>query len=283
MRAVLLLVLVGFVVVSCDEKPKVSVDAKAAEGRSSASAAVEQEKKGNKIKTSGSASSSGSADSQGNSDASAEVSTGDNTSEETAETTESPTEAPETTTEAVETTVETEAPKEETTQTTVATTAKAQPKPKPSPNNQASKKVDVGGESSAPAQTPNVWTALDELRGKAALQSDEIQNLEKLAVPDQDYPILAAIPDPNTFRCDKTHQPGYYADTDFRCQVIRECDVNGILTSYLCPNRTIFNQITLTCDWFYNVDCGRATRFYDYSNPRLYHENWVLLDTPAKK
>lgn len=40
----------------------------------------------------------------------------------------------------------------------------------------------------------------------------------------------------------------------------------------------VFNQITLICDWFFNVDCNQSKNFYDYSNRRLYHgSDWVLL------
>ena len=40
----------------------------------------------------------------------------------------------------------------------------------------------------------------------------------------------------------------------------------------------MFNQITLICDWFYNVDCKQSDQFKDYSNSRLSGEGLVLLD-----
>lgn len=41
----------------------------------------------------------------------------------------------------------------------------------------------------------------------------------------------------------------------------------------------LFNQITLVCDWFWNVDCGQSKNFVDYSNSRLYQGPDVhLLD-----
>ena len=44
-------------------------------------------------------------------------------------------------------------------------------------------------------------------------------------------------------------------------------------------NFQLFNQITLTCDWWFNVDCSQAKQFYDYSNTRLYAgEDVTLLD-----
>jgi len=39
----------------------------------------------------------------------------------------------------------------------------------------------------------------------------------------------------------------------------------------------VFNQITLICDWFFNVDCSKARQFENYSNSRLYTDA-VLLD-----
>ena len=40
----------------------------------------------------------------------------------------------------------------------------------------------------------------------------------------------------------------------------------------------LFNQITLICDWFYNVDCKQSKQFQDYSNSRLDDDKAKLLD-----
>lgn len=41
----------------------------------------------------------------------------------------------------------------------------------------------------------------------------------------------------------------------------------------------IFNQITLVCHWFWDVDCSKAQTYYDFSNSRLYQGHDVpLLD-----
>lgn len=135
----------------------------------------------------------------------------------------------------------------------------------------------------APPQDPGVWDALDALRGKPALQAEEIQAILATAQEGVDYPNLAEIPDQTNFNCANVKQAGFYADSDSRCQVFRRCDIDGVQTSYLCPNKTVFNQIVLVCDWFFNVDCANSAKFYDYSNSRLYHANWVLLDTPPEK
>jgi len=136
---------------------------------------------------------------------------------------------------------------------------------------------------SPPPQVPGVWDALDQLRGRPAYGVDEIQDLLAAAKPDVDYPIIADIPDQISFSCANVKQAGYYADTDFRCQVFRRCDIDGVETSYLCPNQTLYNQITLVCDWFYNVACANSAKFQDYSNSRLYHSDWLLFDTPPEK
>jgi len=124
-------------------------------------------------------------------------------------------------------------------------------------------------------QNPPVWDALAKLRGKE-LSVEQIQDLWPNVVPGTDFPIFSEIQQPRSIDCSK---PGFYADTDAgRCQVFDRCDINGNLTSYLCPNMTLFNQITLICDWWYNCDCSQAKQFADYSNSRLYKEGVPLLD-----
>ena len=70
------------------------------------------------------------------------------------------------------------------------------------------------------------------------------------------WPTYNSIPQTN-FDCASKKQPGFYADVETRCQVFRRCDINGNMTSFLCTNMTVFNQITLTCDYWYNVDCQK--------------------------
>ncbi|XP_055344306.1 uncharacterized protein LOC129592318 [Paramacrobiotus metropolitanus] len=127
----------------------------------------------------------------------------------------------------------------------------------------------------------NVWEELEKLRGKAALSAGEIQEILARSVPGVDYPTYTWIPN-TKFSCNNVNQPGFYADPEARCQVIRRCDYNGNKWNYLCPNATLFNQITLVCDWYFNIDCSKAVQYYDYSNSRLYHSDWVLLDSVAE-
>lgn len=41
--------------------------------------------------------------------------------------------------------------------------------------------------------------------------------------------------------------------------------------TFLCANGTIFNQQEFNCDWWYNVNCGEAPRFYEYVNLIFIH------------
>lgn len=98
----------------------------------------------------------------------------------------------------------------------------------------------------------------DLYKNQPALQAVEVMRILKDAVPGESYPALTHIPETN-FSCDQMQFPGFYSDTDetARCQVFHRCDLNGLQTNYLCPNTTVFSQILLTCDYFFNVDCNR--------------------------
>lgn len=89
-------------------------------------------------------------------------------------------------------------------------------------------------------QQPKVWDALNKLRGKDPIPVDQIQELYFNVIPGQDFPVISQIPQTN-IDCASFKQPGFYADDSDqgRCQVFHRCDVNGELTSYLCPNMTV--------------------------------------------
>lgn len=55
------------------------------------------------------------------------------------------------------------------------------------------------------------------------------------------------------------------------------CDLNGGQASFLCPNGTIFSQVALTCDWWFNVKCSTTTQLY-VLNERLY--KYILPYSP---
>jgi hypothetical protein len=55
--------------------------------------------------------------------------------------------------------------------------------------------------------------------------------------------------------------------------------LGSLIVTFFSVLKQLFNQITLVCDWWYNVDCSQAESFYDYSNSRLYISKDVhLLD-----
>ncbi|XP_056636640.1 uncharacterized protein LOC130445138 [Diorhabda sublineata] len=86
--------------------------------------------------------------------------------------------------------------------------------------------------------------------------------------PGVDYPALSTIPR-TSFNCKTQRYKGFFGDPDTNCQVWHYCDLNGGQASFLCPNGTIFSQVALTCDWWYNVKCASTPQLY-VLNERLY-------------
>jgi Chitin binding Peritrophin-A domain len=86
--------------------------------------------------------------------------------------------------------------------------------------------------------------------------------------PGVDYPALAEIPK-TTFSCKEQRYKGFFGDPETNCQVWHYCDLNGGQASFLCPNGTIFSQVALTCDWWFNVKCSSTAQLY-VLNERLY-------------
>nr|XP_032290935.1 uncharacterized protein LOC6624411 [Drosophila virilis] len=84
----------------------------------------------------------------------------------------------------------------------------------------------------------------------------------------EDYPIYDAVPKGLSFNC-QGRQPGYYADTETRCQVWHWCLHSGHQYSFLCPNGTVFNQAVRVCDWWSNVNCAGSEQLYQ-NNDELY-------------
>nr|XP_027227547.1 uncharacterized protein LOC113819519 [Penaeus vannamei] len=81
--------------------------------------------------------------------------------------------------------------------------------------------------------------------------------------PGVDYPIFGQVPK-TSFRC-RGRQPGYYADTETRCQVFHICNARGG-QGFLCPNGTIFDQQHFTCKWWFTVNCEDSEGFFDLNN-----------------
>jgi hypothetical protein len=83
----------------------------------------------------------------------------------------------------------------------------------------------------------------------------------------REYPVLAEVP-VTSFSCSKVKLSGFFADTETACQVVHLCQ-DGVQSSILCPNGTIFNQEKFSCQWWYEVNCARAPMFYQL-NDNLY-------------
>lgn len=111
---------------------------------------------------------------------------------------------------------------------------------------------------------------------RPALDGAQVVDILINAQPGVTFPNYAQIPQ-TSFQCPQ--QPGFYADVAAQCQVFHRCDINGNQTSYLCVNTTVFNQITLVCDYFFNVDCQGSQQYANFANSRLYTD-LPLFDTP---
>ncbi|XP_063877892.1 uncharacterized protein LOC135109924 isoform X1 [Scylla paramamosain] len=73
------------------------------------------------------------------------------------------------------------------------------------------------------------------------------------------------------FFCEEQHYlPGLYADTQLGCKVFHMClpaAVGNTMTSFLCPNMTLFDQSILQCNWWYYVRCEDSHLNYDANLP----------------
>ncbi|XP_031640677.1 uncharacterized protein LOC116352314 [Contarinia nasturtii] len=99
------------------------------------------------------------------------------------------------------------------------------------------------------------------------LQSNEAPGPQS-GEPGVDFPVFSVIPK-TSFNCSEQRYKGFFGDPDTSCQVWHYCDLNGGQASFLCPNGTIFNQVLLTCDWWFNVKCSSTAQLY-VLNERLY-------------
>ncbi|OQV19427.1 hypothetical protein BV898_06541 [Hypsibius exemplaris] len=96
------------------------------------------------------------------------------------------------------------------------------------------------------------------------------------------YPTYRADAPPKTaFSCASKKQPGFYADLETQCQVYHRCDPAGIQTDYICVNSTVYNQITLVCESFYNVNCAKNVEYENFANARLYTNLPLFDNAPA--
>ncbi|XP_076357777.1 uncharacterized protein LOC143250723 [Tachypleus tridentatus] len=96
-------------------------------------------------------------------------------------------------------------------------------------------------------------------------ESNELPSIPGIpGKPGKDYPIYG-MPLPKTkFRCRKH---GYFVDTDSRCQMYHICQ-DDRMSSFLCPNGTVFDQRYQVCNWWFSVKCPFVPPFLQ-SNVKL--------------
>ncbi|CRK88106.1 CLUMA_CG001891, isoform A [Clunio marinus] len=92
------------------------------------------------------------------------------------------------------------------------------------------------------------------------------QDLSKIpGIPGHDYPLYHEFPHTN-FDCNAMPaHPGMYANVETGCQGYHVCNdgrEGSQGSKFLCTNGTLFSQKDFTCDYWYNVDCHEAPRFY---------------------
>jgi len=107
------------------------------------------------------------------------------------------------------------------------------------------------------------------------------QVFDLLASPTPLWPVHTGPIEPPSFTCESKQYPGFYADPATKCQTFHRCDVNGNLTSYICVNMTVFNPITLVCDYWFDVDCAGFIKDEYFANRRLYQTALPLFDSKA--
>lgn len=84
---------------------------------------------------------------------------------------------------------------------------------------------------------------------------------------EKDYPVRTEVPD-LPFSCKGLVDGGLYGDPgpEARCQVFHRCVSNGRAglskQSFICPVGALFQQRTLVCDWWYNIDCSVTETLY---------------------
>lgn len=97
---------------------------------------------------------------------------------------------------------------------------------------------------------------------KQASEKSEVQVGDLPGTPWEDYPAYTNLPVKLDFSCSSRSDGGYYADSDFGCQIFHICSADGAggLARYdfACPIGTIFNQEYYICDWWFNFDCPNS-------------------------
>nr|XP_045619271.1 uncharacterized protein LOC123771043 [Procambarus clarkii] len=78
------------------------------------------------------------------------------------------------------------------------------------------------------------------------------------------------VPRTRFFCEEQKYLPGIYADTQLGCKVFHLClpaAMGNTMTSFLCPNMTLFDQSILQCNYWYYVNCENSPNSYDANLP----------------
>ncbi|XP_066967351.1 uncharacterized protein [Macrobrachium rosenbergii] len=113
-----------------------------------------------------------------------------------------------------------------------------------------------------------VFTSTTTVEGALRAARQSAKTHSSLGLPSNSTSIRKNIR--NTFSCDGLSY-GYYADVDNDCQIFHICypypqsDGSTFMYkwSFICPEKTIFNQETLTCTRPEDaVPCGEVSAYY---------------------
>ncbi|XP_042867926.1 uncharacterized protein LOC122250529 isoform X2 [Penaeus japonicus] len=78
------------------------------------------------------------------------------------------------------------------------------------------------------------------------------------------------VPRTRFFCEEQSYLPGIYADVQLGCKVFHLClpaAMGNTLTSFMCPNMTLFDQSIMQCNYWYNVNCASSPQHYDANLP----------------
>jgi len=78
------------------------------------------------------------------------------------------------------------------------------------------------------------------------------------------------VPRTKFFCEEQKYLPGIYADIQLGCKVFHLCvpaSMGNSMTSFMCPNMTLFDQSIMQCNYWYHVNCEGAEKHYDANLP----------------
>lgn len=78
------------------------------------------------------------------------------------------------------------------------------------------------------------------------------------------------VPRTKFFCEEQKYLPGIYADVQLGCKVFHLClpaAMGNSMTSFMCPNMTLFDQSIMQCNFWYHVNCERAESHFEANLP----------------